>query len=311
MELALTILVHIVLGGTAIAEIALAVRLQRRSRDPMAALYLFALIFALLYGFFAFVAPSFSSLLVPFTGTETGTAEAIDRLFPFLAVPLLAASTLLFLAMMRAAISRKLSILFTILFVLITGLLFILNGLILYLTAHQHAIVTAGDPLLFRDLWQVFRMVVTIPAVVGAWMLAGSLQSVHRKHLVQRLAILLLVVEAGRGILFILTDLHPSCWLLHQIAWFAGDLVPLLMLERTLPRLHSDATADIENMLTGFAITAREREIIAWICEGKSNGEIADGLFISLQTVKTHISNIYRKLGVRSRVQLVNLLKHD
>lgn len=311
MKVVLIIVIHIILGGTAIAEIALAVRLQRRSRDPMVALYLFSLIFALLYGFFAFVAPSFSAMLIPFTGAETETAKAIDRLFPFLAIPLLAASVLLFFAMMRAAVNRRLSVPFTILFVLVTGLLFILNGLILYLTARGHPIVTAGDPVLFRDLWHVFRMAVTVTAVVGAWALAGSLQSGYRKRLVQRFSIVLLVVEATRGILFIVADLHPYWWLLHQTVWFAGDLVPLIMLDRALPRLHSDASLDLDSMLNGFAITAREREIIDWICEGKSNGEIADGLFISLQTVKTHISNIYRKLGVRSRVQLVNLLKHD
>lgn len=311
MELVLIIVVHIILGGTAIAEIALAVRLQRRSRDPMVALYLFSLVFAMLYGFFAFVAPSFSAMLIPFTGAETETAKAIDRLFPFLAVPLMAASSLLFFAMMRGAVNRRLGVPFTILFVLMSGLLFILNGLILYLTAQNHPIVTAGDPVLFRDLWQIFRMVVTIPAVVGAWALAGSLHSGYRKHLVQRFSIVLLVVEAIRGILFIVGDLHPSCRLLHQTAWFAGDLVPLIMLDRALPRLHSGATADLDTLLNGFAVTAREREIIDWICDGKSNGEIADGLFISLQTVKTHISNIYRKLGVRSRVQMINLLKHD
>lgn len=311
MELALIIMVHIVLGGTAIAEIALAVRIQRRSRDPMTALYLFSLIFALLYGFFAFVAPSFSTMLIPFTGTETGTAEAVGRLFPFLAIPLLAASSLLFLAMMRAAVNRRLSVLFTILLVLVSGLLFILNGLVLYLTAQNHPLITAGDPVLFRDLWQIFRMVVTVPAAVGAWSMAGTLQSGYRKHLVQRFSIVLLMVETIRGILFLLIDLHPACWLLHQVVWFAGDLVPLMMMDRALPRLHSDATADLETLLSDFAITSREREIIDWICKGKSNGEIADGLFISLQTVKTHISNIYRKLGVRSRVQLVNLLHRD
>ncbi len=311
MELVLNIMVHIILGGTAIAEIALAVRLQRRSGDPIAALYLFSLIFALLYGFFAFVAPSFSTLLVPFTGAETGTAQAIDRLFPFLAIPLLAASSLLFMAMMRSAVNRKLSALFTILFVLISGLLFMLNGLILYLSARHHPVVTAADPLMFRDLWSVFRMVVTIPALVSTWSLAGSLQSGYRKHLVQRFSIVLLVVETTRGVLFLLVDLHPAAWLLHQAAWFAGDLIPLLMLDRALPRLHSDARTGLDNLLNRFAITSREREIIQWICEGKSNGEIADGLFISLQTVKTHISNIYRKLGVRSRVQLVNLLSRD
>jgi LuxR family transcriptional regulator, maltose regulon positive regulatory protein len=49
----------------------------------------------------------------------------------------------------------------------------------------------------------------------------------------------------------------------------------------------------------------RELEVLAFIAAGKSNGEIADMLFVSVSTVKTHINNLYRKLGARSRTQAV------
>jgi DNA-binding CsgD family transcriptional regulator/tetratricopeptide (TPR) repeat protein len=54
-----------------------------------------------------------------------------------------------------------------------------------------------------------------------------------------------------------------------------------------------------------FGITAREGEIIRLLLEGKDNKRITEELFISDHTVKNHIHNIYRKLGVRNRVQLV------
>jgi DNA-binding NarL/FixJ family response regulator len=53
------------------------------------------------------------------------------------------------------------------------------------------------------------------------------------------------------------------------------------------------------------ALTPREREIVAVAAEGLSNEEIADRLFISPATAKTHISRAMHKLGVRDRVQLV------
>lgn len=56
-----------------------------------------------------------------------------------------------------------------------------------------------------------------------------------------------------------------------------------------------------------YGITEREKDIIRLICEGKSNKEIQDRLFISLQTVKDHVYRIYRKTGARNRVQLTNL----
>ncbi|WP_314066899.1 response regulator transcription factor [uncultured Vagococcus sp.] len=50
-------------------------------------------------------------------------------------------------------------------------------------------------------------------------------------------------------------------------------------------------------------LTNRENEILLLISEGKSNQEIADELFITLKTVKTHVSNILSKLDVEDRTQ--------
>jgi DNA-binding NarL/FixJ family response regulator len=49
--------------------------------------------------------------------------------------------------------------------------------------------------------------------------------------------------------------------------------------------------------------------VIMEICNGLSNKEISDRLYISLQTVKDHTHHIYIKTNVRSRVQLINLVK--
>lgn len=50
-------------------------------------------------------------------------------------------------------------------------------------------------------------------------------------------------------------------------------------------------------------LTNRELEILLLVSEGKSNQEIADELFITLKTVKTHVSNILSKLDVEDRTQ--------
>ena len=52
-------------------------------------------------------------------------------------------------------------------------------------------------------------------------------------------------------------------------------------------------------------LSERELEVLHLICAGKSNQEIADELFIALDTVKRHVNNIYGKLGVRRRTQAV------
>jgi DNA-binding NarL/FixJ family response regulator len=55
----------------------------------------------------------------------------------------------------------------------------------------------------------------------------------------------------------------------------------------------------------GEQLTARAREILKCMVDGLNNNEIAERLVVSLGTVKFHISNIFHKLGVNSRVEAV------
>ena len=57
----------------------------------------------------------------------------------------------------------------------------------------------------------------------------------------------------------------------------------------------------------GGALTEREREILRWAREGKSNLEIGAALDISALTVKNHIQKILRKLGASNRAHAVAL----
>jgi len=55
--------------------------------------------------------------------------------------------------------------------------------------------------------------------------------------------------------------------------------------------------AEQESQLSTFALTPREEEIMRWVADGKTNWEISVILHMSLNTVKTHLKNIYQKLG--------------
>lgn len=69
-----------------------------------------------------------------------------------------------------------------------------------------------------------------------------------------------------------------------------------------------DFTCDEKN-LQKLGISKREYEVLELIAQGLSNQEIADKLFVSTNTIKTHSSNLFMKLDVRRRTQAIQRAK--
>ncbi len=63
--------------------------------------------------------------------------------------------------------------------------------------------------------------------------------------------------------------------------------------------------ASLDSLATATSITTREQEVLRLLSEGLSNRQMADRLCVSVGTIKTHLTNIYGKLGVNCRVQAV------
>ena len=104
---------------------------------------------------------------------------------------------------------------------------------------------------------------------------------------------------------FVLKDADPEFLLAAIRTVHAGSSVIAASATRELFE-HFDSRAQTPEPPAAFAeLTAREREIFQLAARGLSNGEIADREYLSEATVKTHISRILTKLGLRDRVQLV------
>lgn len=67
----------------------------------------------------------------------------------------------------------------------------------------------------------------------------------------------------------------------------------------------------IDRLASERGLSSREREIAFLLYKGKTNNEIADMLFLSSNTIKVHTSNLYRKLGVSTRMQAVGVVRGE
>jgi len=88
----------------------------------------------------------------------------------------------------------------------------------------------------------------------------------------------------------------------------AGVFIPVVIRFNMISSV-PEKNMDFETFCKFYEISKREAEIVLEICSGKSNKAISEKLFITLQTVKDHNHRIYTKTGVKSRVQLANLVR--
>jgi DNA-binding CsgD family transcriptional regulator len=111
------------------------------------------------------------------------------------------------------------------------------------------------------------------------------------EHSVEIYAALVAAVFAALGI-----------WLGRRLTRPAVPVVPVVQMREVAvpPGFVRD-----EARVAALGITPRELEVLQWMAEGLSNKEIATRAFVSENTVKTHASRIFDKLGARRRTQAV------
>lgn len=106
---------------------------------------------------------------------------------------------------------------------------------------------------------------------------------------------------------------------LKMVTEFGGAPISPLIAAKTLKLLSSmdlNSSPPTQKTTTNthlevFSISKREKEILSWLAQGLDSNQIAEKLYLSVHTVRKHISNIYEKLHVCSRVQAVQVaIKH-
>ena len=89
-----------------------------------------------------------------------------------------------------------------------------------------------------------------------------------------------------------------------------GEIEALIRSARLRAEGPSSPTPEVADSTVDdrFGLTAREREVLQLVSEGKRNNDIAQELWVSPSTVRKHLENIYAKLGVNTRTAAVRVL---
>ena len=142
----------------------------------------------------------------------------------------------------------------------------------------------------------------------------GAAADADKRRILRTFAVLLCSGVAARSLLAALVLVDVRLGPIPLLGLYASNLPALLYLRANADRVFAPVKAEtatrtgMDHVFERYGVTKRERQIVQQICLGKTNKQIAEELFISLQTVKDHTHRIYSKIGVSSRMQLVQMM---
>lgn len=236
--------------------------------------------------------------------------ESIVTLIPLLGIPFIIAAWYLLIKTANELTARKVHQYVSVIYFILVTILFLVYGLILRDLPDDSRAFT-GDP--GKAIKIVFYVIdLGVKLYIFILLLTAAVRSNNKlkNRLFVRFGGILAGMSALAAAALHFSELNIFIGVYFLLTYFGSDLVLIFLLKEYLrnnEQEYAEQTDNIENTYQKYGISKRERQIIAGICDGKTNREIADELFITLQTVKDHTYNIYRKVNVRNRVQLTQL----
>lgn len=242
---------------------------------------------------------------------EAGVVEVVTGVLPVLGVPFLFVSWIMLLSMACSMFGRTFkpawySLHAVVFLVLAAGLWTAISAL----QAEAPLVGIGAIEALAMIGTELFYFSVFLALV---WRFRGTAEAEKRRVLLT-FALLLAGAYAARSLLAALVLVDVRLGAVALLAVHASNLPPLLYLRANADRVFAPVKAEqatnvgVQHALDRYGVTKRERQIVEKICLGKTNKQIAEELFISLQTVKDHTHRIYSKIGINSRLQLVQLM---
>lgn len=192
-------------------------------------------------------------------------------------------------------------------------------GLVILKTIANVIVATTDQPGVAEEAWLLStHLLVALGMASFGVVLRGPTNSAEPaaiRTLLRAYGVLAIVLAPLGFIEFALQTAGIS-WLqevsldhLLYLAWNVVSMSAAIRLMRPAPEGSNVLEAVPEERIRALGLSPREVEMAVLIGRGLTNKEIADKLYISPATVRTHIYNLYQKVGAGSRVELLNMLR--
>lgn len=300
---------------TGIVAIIMSNQLAKKYRLPWLSSYFYYLIFLFIFGIYGIIGSRLIRYYLEAQAMSPGTVDKVCHFITFLGIPFLVLSWYMFIRLAHELVNQRVSPEFNLLFFSIVSLAFIATGLMLV----RHEFFGSRQFEILHSI--MVKGFTALSVLIYAYSLAQLfiharrfLDSKDRTN-IRLFGQLYIIYTLVTSILLNFSDRGILIGLFFISILFAFHLIPLFFLSMYLDRNFVEPVTrrEFEDSLAAFIekfeISKRETEVVELICKGKSNQDISESLFISLQTVKDHIHRIYLKTGVRNRVQLTNLIR--
>jgi DNA-binding CsgD family transcriptional regulator len=313
-DILLSVIIFLSLGST-LAAILITSRLYTTYKLPYLSTYLYYQIFFGIFGIYGILVPIISRMILLNQSTSLHSIETIGHFLSILGLPILIIGWYMFLRLCGEMTGNQISRIFSLCYFAILSLWFLVYGAFLFLIYKFEIGNYQTLTKIFLYPYLILQTVVLITGVSRLFINSGKIENSNQRYSVIVFGSINLVIYLTLVILYYETQYLPKLVPIFFLVFFGANLPPVLYWLIYLrkhyipPPIVKDLNEAMKQFSEKYEISRREEEIIQQICEGKSNKEIGEALFISLQTVKDHIYNIFIKTGVKNRVQLTNLIR--
>lgn len=277
--------------------------------EPLNSLFYFQIL-SFIFGIYGILGSLIIRQILPKFDLSISAIESISHFIPLIGLPFLIAAWFMQIKFAAEVCSKKVSKLITFSFFVVAMFSILLFGFYIFKLSEINSIVIqevrANIFLGFGFMFLFFEGFIVIFLILNS-----IIERINEKRIfLSKLYFVIGTVSVLKAVVLYFSQNYMLLGLYFILIYFSATM-PVIFLLNKYKDIFSTPQPDKltlnEGLFKKYNITPREKEIILEICLGKTNKEISEALFITLQTVKDHTHNIYQKTEVKNRVQLSKL----